>query len=92
MNPLRAILGNLGSQQQNGNNLMLQAFGAMIRGESPQAIIQNLAKSNPELAGLDLTNLEGSARQLCKDRNIDVDQKMKEVDQKIIELKLNVTK
>ena len=92
MKPLRAILGNLGSQQQNGNNLMLQAFGAMIRGESPQAFIQNLAKSNPELAGLDLTNLEGSARQLCKDRNIDVDQKMKEVDQKINELKLNVTK
>lgn len=92
MNPLRAILGNLGSQQLNGNNLMLQAFGAMMRGESPQTFIQNLAKSNPELAGLDLTNLEGSARQLCKDRNIDVDQKMKEVDQKINELKLNVTK
>lgn len=92
MNPLRAILGNLGSRQPNGNNLMLQAFGAMMRGESPQTFIQNLAKSNPELAGLDLTNLEGSARQLCKDRNIDVDQKMKEVDEKINELKLNVTK
>ena len=79
MNPLRAILGNLGNPQPNGNNLMMQAFGAMMRGESPQSFMQNLAKSNPALAGMDFSNLEKSARNLCKERNIDVDQKIEEL-------------
>ena len=84
MNPLK-MLGNLGSQQPNGNNLLMQAFGAMMRGESPQAFMQNLAKTNPMLSGMDFSNLEQSARQICKEKNVDVEEKIKE-------LKLNLPK
>ena len=43
---------------------MMQALGAMIRGESPQAFLQNLAQNDPRLSGLDLSNPEEAAKQL----------------------------
>lgn len=43
----------------------MQAVGAMIRGESPQQFMQNLAKTNPQLQGLDLSNLDKTAEDLC---------------------------
>lgn len=44
---------------------MMQAVGAMLRGESPQAFLQNLAKTNPQLQGLDLTkDLDKTAEEL----------------------------
>ncbi len=46
--------------------VMMQAIGAMIRGENPQQFMQNLAKSNPQLQGLDLSNLEKTAEELYK--------------------------
>ena len=45
----------------------MQAFGAMIRGESPQQFMQNLAKTNPQLQGLDLSNLNQTAERLYKE-------------------------
>ena len=59
MNPL-AMLGN--------NNIIMSAIGAMMRGENPQDFIKNLANTNPKLQGLDLDNLESTAKTLC-DRN-----------------------
>lgn len=44
---------------------MMQAVGAMIRGESPQSFLQNLAKTNPQLQGLDLNNIDKTAEELC---------------------------
>ena len=44
----------------------MQAIGAMIRGESPQMFLQNLAKTNPQLQGLDLTNIDKTAKELCE--------------------------
>ena len=43
-----------------------------MRGESPQMFMQNLAKTNPQLQGLDLTNLNQTAEQLYKDRGQDI--------------------
>ena len=40
----------------------------MLRGESPQQFMQNLAKTNPQLQGLDLSNLDKTAQELC-DKN-----------------------
>lgn len=59
MNPL-AMLGN--------NNIIMSAIGAMMRGENPQDFIKNLANTNQKLQGLDLDNLESTAKTLC-DRN-----------------------
>lgn len=67
-NPLMSLLGN-----QN-NSIMLQAFSAMASGQSPQAFLTNLAKSNPQLQGIDFSNLEQAGRQLCKDKNVNVDE------------------
>lgn len=54
------------------NNMMLQALGAMMRGENPRTFIKNLANSNPQLQGLDLDNLQGTAKALCEANNIDM--------------------
>ena len=66
MNPLM-MLGN--------NNMMMQAFGAMMRGESPQQFLKNLANTTPQLQGLDLDNLEGTAKSLCDKNNIDMNRR-----------------
>lgn len=67
MNPLMMLTGN-------NNNIMMQAFGAMMRGESPQAFLKNLANTNPQLQGLDLDNLESTAKSLCDKNGIDMNQ------------------
>lgn len=55
----------------------------MLSGQSPQAFLTGLAKSNPQLAGLDLNNLETTARSLCKKHNVDVDKAKAEVSAKL---------
>ena len=59
-NPIIDLMTNGQSQ----NNVMMQAIGAMIRGESPQSFLQNLARTNPQLQGLDLSNPEAAAKEL----------------------------
>lgn len=67
MNPIMQMLGN-----NNGMNIMMKAFGAMMRGESPTDFLKSLAKTTPQLQGLDLDNLEGTAKDLCHQRNVDM--------------------
>jgi len=57
-----------------GNSMMMQAMGAMMRGESPQTFLKNLANTNPQLQGLDLDNLEGTAKALCEKNNVNMEQ------------------
>ena len=66
-NPILQMLG--GNPQ---SNIMMQAVGAMLRGETPQSFLQNLAKSNPELQGLDLSNPSQAAEKLYKDKGQDI--------------------
>ena len=64
---INPILSQLSGNQQNPqSNIMLQAVGAMMRGESPQQFLQNLAQTNPQLQGLDLSNPNKAAEDLCK--------------------------
>jgi hypothetical protein len=65
------ILGLLGG---GGNNIMLQAFGAMMQGQKPEQFLQNLAKSSPQLQGIDFTNLQKSAENLYKSKGVDIEQ------------------
>lgn len=69
-NPILQMLAS-GSQTPQ-NNIMMQAVGAMLRGETPQSFLQNLAKTNPELQGLDLNNPSQAAEQLYKDKGQDI--------------------
>jgi len=57
-----------------GNPMLMQAFGAMMRGESPQSFLKNLANSNPQLQGLNLDDLEGTATALCQKNNVNMEQ------------------
>ena len=67
------ILQMLTSGNQNPqNNIMIQAVGAMMRGESPQSFLQNLAKTMPELQGLDLNNLNKTAEDLYSKNGQDI--------------------
>ena len=51
---------------------MMLDVGAMMRGESPQSFLQNLAKTNPALQGLDLSNPSQAAEKLYSDRGQDI--------------------
>ena len=64
----------LGGNQTPQSNIMMQAVGAMMRGESPQTFLQNLAKTNPALQGLDLNNPSMAAEQLYKDKGQDINE------------------
>ena len=66
MNPLMMLTGN--------NNMMMQAFGAMMRGESPQQFLKNLANTTPQLQGLNLDDLEGTAKTLCDKNNVNMEE------------------
>ena len=65
MNPLM-MLGN--------NNMMMSALGAMMRGENPRDFLKNLAKTTPQLQGLNLDDLEGTAKTLCERNNVNMDE------------------
>ncbi len=82
-NPMLNLLQ--GSQSQN--NIMMQAVGAMMRGESPQTFMQNLAKSNPQLQGLDLNNLNQTAEQLYQQNGQDINAVKSKINQFISGLK-----
>lgn len=82
-NPMLNLLQ--GSQSQN--NIMMQAVGAMMRGESPQTFMQNLAKNNPQLQGLDLNNLNQTAEQLYQQNGQDINAVKSKINQFISGLK-----
>ena len=55
----------------------------MTSGQSPHAFLMQIAKQNPQLAGLDLNNLEKTARELCGKRGVDVDKATQEISSKL---------
>ena len=57
-----------------GNPMLMKAVGAMMRGESPQDYLRNLANTNPQLQGLDFDDLEGTAKMLCDRNNVNMEQ------------------
>lgn len=68
-NPLMNIFSGIAG----GNSLFMQAVGAFMRGESPQDFMRNLANTRPELRGVDLNDINGSARRICQERGVDPD-------------------
>ena len=78
---------NLLQRSQSQNNIMMQAIGAMMRGESPQAFMQNIAKNNPQLQGLDLNNLNQTAEQLCQKNGIDINDAKAKINQYVSGIK-----
>lgn len=69
-NPLMSIFSGLSG---GSGNMFMQAVGAFMRGESPQDFMRNLANTNPALRGVDLNDINGSARRICAERGVDAD-------------------
>ena len=71
MNPLFNVLSGGGGGYMQ---VLMQAVGAAMRGESPEAFMQKLAQTNPQLRGMDMSNLEGTARSLAQQKGADINQ------------------
>ena len=77
LNPILQTLGQ--GSKNNSNNVMLQAVAAMIRGESPQEFMKNLARTDSRLQGLDLNNLSGTAEKLYNSQGKDISQAKQDI-------------
>ena len=82
MNPIMNLFSG-GSNAVGGTNILLQAVGAALRGESPQAFMKRRANSHPQLKKMNLDDLYGSAQQLCNERGLNMDDVTKSVDNAI---------
>lgn len=70
MNPILSLLG--GGKTSGYAQIMMQAVGAAMRGDSPEDFMKGLAKTRPELQGLDLDNLEGTANNIAQKQGKDI--------------------
>ena len=70
MNPVLSLLG--GGKTSGYAQIMMQAVGAAMRGDSPEDFMKGLAKTRPELQGLDLDNLEGTANNIAQKQGKDI--------------------
>lgn len=61
-------------------NMLMQAFGAALRGEDPHTFLQNLAAQHPQLRQYDLSNLEQTAQQVCQQNGVDVQSAVNQID------------
>ena len=67
-NSLMNFLSGMGG---GNSGLFMKAVGAFMRGESPQEFMKSIAQSNPALGGIDLSNLNGEAARICRERGVD---------------------
>ena len=63
-----------------GTSILMQAIGAAMRGESPQAFMKRLANQHPALKKMNLDDLQGSAQQLCREKGVDASELAKQID------------
>lgn len=96
MNSLFGGLGNILMNQARGQSAMpkvaqtttqpqapsilMQAFGAALRGEDPHTFIQNLAAQHPQLKQYDLSNLQQTAQQVCQQNGVDMQSAINQLD------------
>lgn len=50
--------------------IMMQAIGSFMRGESPQTFLKSIS-GRPEMQGVNLNDLEGSARKIAQEKGVD---------------------
>lgn len=82
MNIFTALTGGGGGLMQ----ILMQAVGAYMRGETPESFMKGLAWTHPKLKGLDLDDLEGTANKLARENGTTVDEVSKTVQQKLSRL------
>ena len=83
-NSLMSLLSGMGG---NSGGIFMKAVGAFMRGESPQDFMRSLAQSNPSLGGIDLSNLNGEAARICRERGVDPEKLTEQVKATIANMK-----
>lgn len=73
---LMSLLGN-----KDVMKVVMQAIGSMMRGENPVTFMKNLAKTNPLFQGYNFDDLEGTARDICKQRNVDMENMKSQIEE-----------
>lgn len=77
---MNSLLGNVGNSLLgnsggiSGTAVLMQAIGAAMRGESPQAFMKRLANQHPQLKRMNLDDLQGTAQALARQNNVDIDE------------------
>ena len=79
MNPLMQMLGQVAGGGQGKNAIFMQALGAMSRGESPESFLASLAKNDSRFQGIDFSNLEKAAHNLCQQKGVDENKALEQV-------------
>lgn len=69
MNPLR----NLINRNSSNTSIFGRIMGAMMSGQSPEEFIRSQVGNFPQLQGVDLSDLEGAARQLAQNQGKNLD-------------------
>lgn len=70
MNPIINMLNaRQGFNCGQNRNMLMSAMQAMMSGKSPQEFL----KSIPELSGMDLSNIQGTAEKLCKEKGVNIE-------------------
>ena len=84
---MNSLLSNLGSSLLGGAartpaapNILMQAFGAALRNESPQQFLQNLAQTHPQLRQYDFSNIQQTAQQVCQQNGVNVQDAVNKLD------------
>ena len=83
---MNSLLGNVGNSLLSGGGnvsgaaILMQAIGAAMRGESPQAFMKRLATQHPQLRKMNLDNLPAAAQQLAQQNGVDVNELAKQLD------------
>ena len=88
---MNSLLSNLGSSLLGGTartpmaaaktpNILMQAFGAALRNESPQQFLQNLAQTHPQLRQYDFSNIQQAAQQVCQQNGVDIQDAVNKLD------------
>ena len=74
---MNSILSMLGG---GNSSILLQALGAAMRGESPQAFMKKLANTDPRLKKMNLDDLYGSAQKLAQEQGMNIEDVQKGID------------
>lgn len=70
MNPIISMLNAKQALNSGQNrNMMLSAMQAMMSGKTPREFLRSI----PELQGMDLSNIPGTAEKLCKEKGVNIE-------------------
>lgn len=62
----------------NGN-MMMKAFSAMMSGQNPRQFMMDMAKSVPQLQGMDFSNLQQTAQNLCNQQGKNMNDELQKI-------------